>query len=137
MAVGRATWAVPIGANLVRVSGHEIAHPLVMQLMGNLRPRGSLVSGQLVEVRLWDATTSQAVGSAVSVTSATIRPLRLARRHPAASRLRPDVPVARGGKHQGSALGRDHGFGYLIHRHSAAASGAYPARCYRVRTRRR
>ena len=72
VAVGRATWAVPIGANLVRVSGHEIAHPLVMQLMGNLRPRGSLVSGQLVEVRLWDATTSQAIGSAVSVTSATI-----------------------------------------------------------------
>ena len=39
--------------------------------MGMCVPRGSLVSGQAVELRLWDATTDQAIGSAVSIDSTT------------------------------------------------------------------
>ena len=35
--------------------------------MARCRPRGGLLSGQAVEVRLWDATTNQAIGSAVSI----------------------------------------------------------------------
>ena len=72
LAVLNDTWAVPVGANRVRVSGHEIAHPLAMQFMAQLAPRGALVSGQVIELRLWDATTDQAVGSSVSVTSETV-----------------------------------------------------------------
>ena len=66
---GGNVWHVPDGAELVRVSGHEIAVPLALSFMAKCVPDGALLSGQAVEVRLWDATTDQPVGSAVSVDS--------------------------------------------------------------------
>ena len=58
-------WTVPDGAVLTRVSGHEIGVPLALSFMARCLPRGALGPGQGVEVRLWDATGSVAIGSAV------------------------------------------------------------------------
>ena len=66
---GGDVWHVPDGAELARVSGHEIAVPLALSFMARCVPRGALLANQAVEVRLWDATTDQPVGSAVSVDS--------------------------------------------------------------------
>ena len=66
-AITDGTWGTPDGAILTRVSGHEIGVPLALSFMARCRPAGSLTSGQAVEVRLWDATTDQAIGSAVSI----------------------------------------------------------------------
>ena len=66
-AVVTADWGTPDGAILTRVSGHEIAFPLALSFMARCRPRGGLAAGQAVEFRLWDATTSQAIGSAISI----------------------------------------------------------------------
>ena len=66
---GGNVWHVPDGAELVRVSGHEIAVPLALSFMARCVPRGALLANQAVEVRLWDATTDQPVGSAVSIDS--------------------------------------------------------------------
>ena len=68
-AVTTAAWSTPDGAILTRVSGHELAFPLAVSLMARCRPRGGLAAGQAVEFRLWDATTSQAIGSAISINS--------------------------------------------------------------------
>ena len=62
-----ADWSTPDGAILTRVSGHEIAVPLALTFMGRCLPRGALGPGQALELRLWDATSSVAVGSAVHV----------------------------------------------------------------------
>ena len=63
-----AAWEIPDGAILERVSGHEIALPLVLSFMARCSPRGgTLGSGQELEIRLWDATTNVAIGSAVAV----------------------------------------------------------------------
>ena len=70
-AVVTADWGTPDGAILTRVSGHEIAFPLALSFMARCRPRGGLLSGQAVEFRLWDATTSQAIGSSVSINTIT------------------------------------------------------------------
>ena len=70
-AVVTADWGTPDGAILTRVSGHEIAFPLALSFMARCRPRGGLLSGQAVEFRLWDATTSQAIGSSVSIDTIT------------------------------------------------------------------
>ena len=69
VALSGSTWKTPLGAVLTRVSGHEIAIELALSFMAVCVPRVSLVSGQAVEVRLWDATTDQAIGSAVSIDS--------------------------------------------------------------------
>ena len=66
-AITSGVWGTPDGAILTRVSGHQIGVPLALSFMARCRPRGGLVSGQAVEVRLWDATTNQAIGSAVSI----------------------------------------------------------------------
>ena len=66
-AITSGVWGTPDGAILTRVSGHQIGVPLALSFMARCRPRGSLISGQAVEVRLWDATTNQAIGSAVSI----------------------------------------------------------------------
>ena len=66
-AITSSVWGTPDGAILTRVSGHQIGVPLALSFMARCRPRGSLISGQAVEVRLWDATTNQAIGSAVSI----------------------------------------------------------------------
>ena len=71
VALRSSTWETPLGGVLTRVSGHEIGVQLALSFMGMCVPRGSLVSGQAVEVRLWDATTDQAIGSAVSIDSTT------------------------------------------------------------------
>ena len=60
-------WGTPDGAILTRVSGHQIGVPLALSFMARCRPRGGLIAGQAVEVRLWDSTTNQAIGSAVSI----------------------------------------------------------------------
>ena len=39
-------WLIPDGANLVRVSGHEIDDPLTLTFIGRCRPDGTLGSGQ-------------------------------------------------------------------------------------------
>ena len=63
-----AAWTTPDGAVLTRVSGHQIAVPLALSFMARcLPPQGVLGAGQGVEVRLWDATTGVAIGSAVHV----------------------------------------------------------------------
>ena len=49
------------------MSGHQIGFPLALSFQARCLPRGSLLSGQAVEVRLWDATTNQAIGSSVSI----------------------------------------------------------------------
>ena len=64
-------WGTPDGAILTRVSGHEIAFPLALSFMARCRPRGGLAAGQAVEFRLWDATTSQAIGSSISINTIT------------------------------------------------------------------
>ena len=66
-AITSGVWSTPDGAILTRVSGHQIGVPLALSFMARCRPRGALIAGQAVEVRLWDATTNQAIGSAVSV----------------------------------------------------------------------
>ena len=71
VALRSSTWEIPIGAVLTRVSGHEIGFQLALSFMAMCVPRGALVSGQAVEVRLWDATTNQAIESAVSIDSTT------------------------------------------------------------------
>ena len=71
VALSGGSWEIPIGAVLTRVSGHEIGVELALSFMAVCAPRGSLISGQAVEVRLWDATTDQAIGSAVSIDSTT------------------------------------------------------------------
>ena len=68
-AITSGEWGTPDGAILTRVSGHEIGVALALSFMGRCLPRGSLVAGQAVEVRLWDATTDQAIGSAVRITT--------------------------------------------------------------------
>ena len=68
-AITSGAWSTPDGAILTRVSGHQIGLPLALSFMARCLPRGSLVAGQAVEVRLWDATTDQAIGSAVSITT--------------------------------------------------------------------
>ena len=68
-AITSGAWGTPDGAILTRVSGHQIGIPLAMTFMARCLPRGGLVSGQAVEVRLWDATTDQAIGSSVSITT--------------------------------------------------------------------
>ena len=70
-AVTTAAWNTPDGAILTRVSGHEIAFKLALSFMARCRPRGGLAAGQAVEVRLWDATTNQAIGSAVRIDTIT------------------------------------------------------------------
>ena len=62
-----AAWTVPDGAILTRVSGHQIGVPLSLSFMARCLPRGVLGPGQGVEVRLWDATSGVAIGSAVFV----------------------------------------------------------------------
>ena len=69
---GGDVWHVPAGAVLTRVSGHEIAVPLALSFMGIASPDGALLAGQAVEVRLWDATTDQPIGSAVSLDSTVV-----------------------------------------------------------------
>ena len=66
-AITSGVWGTPDGAILTRVSGHQIGVPLALSFMARCRPRGGLLAGQAVEVRLWDATTNQAIGSAVSI----------------------------------------------------------------------
>ena len=66
-AIDSGAWGTPDGAILTRVSGHQIGVPLALSFMARCRPAGSLTSGQAVEVRLWDATTDQAIGSAVRI----------------------------------------------------------------------
>ena len=66
-AITSGVWGTPDGAILTRVSGHQIGVPLAMSFMARCRPRGGLLAGQAVEVRLWDATTNQAIGSSVSI----------------------------------------------------------------------
>ena len=66
-AITSGTWGTPDGAILTRVSGHQIGFPLALSFQARCLPRGSLLSGQAVEVRLWDATTNQAIGSSVSI----------------------------------------------------------------------
>ena len=66
-AITSGVWGTPDGAILTRVSGHQIGVPLALSFMARCRPRGGLIAGQAVEVRLWDATTNQAIGSAVSI----------------------------------------------------------------------
>ena len=107
-------WVVPEGANRIRVSGHEIAHPLVMQFMGRLTPtpRTALVGGQVVELRLWDATTNQAVGSAVRVTTTAVdryvlRAVVLALRDFDLTFQLRKTPSLRGGRLWGVALDLD------------------------------
>ena len=70
-AITSGAWGTPDGAILTRVSGHQIGVPLALSFMARCLPRGSLVSGQAVEVRLWDATTNQAIGSSVSIDTVT------------------------------------------------------------------
>ena len=66
-AITSGVWGTPDGAILTRVSGHQIGVPLALSFMARCRPRGGLLASQAVEVRLWDATTNQAIGSAVSI----------------------------------------------------------------------
>ena len=66
-AITSGVWGTPDGAILTRVSGHQIGVPLALSFMARCRPRGGLLAGQAVEVRLWDATTNQAIGSSVSI----------------------------------------------------------------------
>ena len=66
-AITSGVWGTPDGAILTRVSGHQIGVPLALSFMARCRPRGGLITGQAVEVRLWDATTNQAIGSSVSI----------------------------------------------------------------------
>ena len=63
-AITSGVWGTPDGAILTRVSGHQIGVPLALSFMARCRPRGGLLASQAVEVRLWDATTNQAIGSA-------------------------------------------------------------------------
>ena len=63
-------WLIPDGANLVRVSGHEIAVPLQLTFIGRCRPDGVLGPGQIMELQLWNATDSVPIGSSVAVNSA-------------------------------------------------------------------
>ena len=60
-----------LAPSLTRVSGHEIAVPLALSFMAECSPRGPLLAGQRIELRLWDATTDAPVGSAVSIDSTT------------------------------------------------------------------
>ena len=62
-------WHIPLGAVPARVSGHQIAVPLALAFQAQVVPRGALLAGQAVEVRLWDATTDQPLGSAVNIDS--------------------------------------------------------------------
>ena len=66
------TWAIPDGAVIERVSGHQIAIPLALQFMGRCSPTGTLPSGQTLEVRVWDNTTGVPIGSAVVVDETVI-----------------------------------------------------------------
>ena len=66
------TWAIPPGAVIERVSGHQIAIPLALQLMARCSPTGTLPSGQTLEVRVWDNTTGVPIGSAVVVDETVI-----------------------------------------------------------------
>ena len=65
--INSSTWAIPDGAVIERVSGHQIAIPLALQLMGRCSPPGALGGGQTLGVRLWDNTTGVPIGSAVVV----------------------------------------------------------------------
>ena len=66
------SFGIPTGALIARVSGHQIAHPLVLTFQGACLPAGSLVSGQTVEVQLWDRTTSAAIGSNIVIDDTTL-----------------------------------------------------------------
>lgn len=70
-------WETPDGAVLTRVSGHEIAVPLALSVMAKCLPRDAIGTGQQVEIRLWDATTGAAIGSAVTTDSTTAERLTL------------------------------------------------------------
>ena len=61
------TWAIPDGAVIERVSGHQITIPLAFQFMGRCSPRGALGSAQTLELRVWDNTLGAPIGSAVVV----------------------------------------------------------------------
>ena len=56
----------------MRVSGHQIAHPLVLTFQGSCNPPGTLVAGQTLEVQLWDMTTSQPIGSNIVIDDTTL-----------------------------------------------------------------
>ena len=60
-------WLVPDGANLVRVSGHLLDEPVALTFIGRCRPDGALGAGQVMELQLWNATTSAAIGSSLVV----------------------------------------------------------------------
>ena len=70
IAITSAAWVIPDGANRVRVDGRDLAYTLALVFMGRCRPSGGLGSSQRLEVRLWDATAGQAIGSAVPITQA-------------------------------------------------------------------
>ena len=72
VALSSSSWEIPLGAILTRVSGHQIGFQLALSFMGICVPRGALIAGQAVEVRLWDATTDQVIGSAVRIDSTTV-----------------------------------------------------------------
>ena len=63
-------WLIPDGANLVRINGHEINAEVQLTFIGRCRPDGTLLSSQTMELQLWDATNSSAIGSSVTVDSA-------------------------------------------------------------------
>ena len=60
-------WVIPDGANLVRVSGHELAHPLAMTFMTRCWPRTTLAPGMSFELQLYDHSAGVPIGSAVGI----------------------------------------------------------------------
>ena len=66
------TWAIPDGAVIERVSGQQIAIPLVLQLMGRCSPTGALGNTQTLEIRLWDDTTGVPIGGSAIVVDETV-----------------------------------------------------------------
>ena len=64
-------WSIPAGANLVRVSGQQLAFPMQVTFMGRCLPRPGvpLLAGERLEVQLWDHTAAVAIGSAVGITT--------------------------------------------------------------------
>ena len=66
-----AAWERPAGANLVRVSGQQLAFPMAVSFIAACIPPPGvpLLAGQQLEVQLWDHTASVAIGSAVVITA--------------------------------------------------------------------
>ena len=49
------------------MSGHLLDEPVALTFIGRCRPDGPLGAGQVMELQLWNATTSSAIGTSLVV----------------------------------------------------------------------